>query len=285
MTMHAKVALVTGATGGIGRAIAMGLAKAGMHVILVGRDRARGERVRAEIGDQAELILADLSSLAEVRRLAEEVRRRHDHLSVLVNNAGINLNRMQKTVDGFERVFAVNHLAPFLLTNLLLDRLRVGAPARVVNLTSSGHASQLDFDDLQSEKGFSMMRSYMRSKLGNLLFTYELARRLAGTGVTVNAVHPGVVRTDLGRDFKGFFRVFLWVMWPFIRTPEKGADTAVWAATAPELEQVTGRYFANRREAKSKPISYDESVARKLWEVSERLTEIRTGAKLAATNR
>ena len=272
----APTVLVTGATDGIGRATAVELARRGATVLVHGRDPARGRAVVDEAnalpgapGD-AELLLADLASLAEVRRLADAVRARGKRLDVLLNNAGVALRgtKRQLSVDGFELTFAVNHLAHFLLTTALLDELRAsargnGGDARVVNVASELHASgRLDFEDLQGERRYSGTDAYARSKLANVLFTRALARRTADTGVTANALHPGVIKTKLLREGWGSSGG---------ASVERGAETSVYAALAPELRGVTGRYFANRREAPMAPAAEDDALADRLWEESERM--------------
>lgn len=274
--MRGRVCLVTGATLGIGRATALGLARMGARVGIVGRSRERGEAVRAEIardagGSGAELFLADLASQAEVRRLAAEVRARFGRLDVLVSNAGVYTRRRTVTGDGIETQLAVNHLAPFLLTGLLLDLLRESAPARVVVVSSEAHrGARVRWDDLQGERGYNGLRAYANTKLMNILFVRELARRVAGTGVTANAVHPGVVATEL--LFGGWAPLRL--LRPFIRTPEQGAATSVWLASSPEVEGVTGRYFRDRREVVPSRAARDDEAARRLWRESEELTGV-----------
>jgi len=278
--MKDKICLVTGANSGIGKATALGLAKMGANVVMVCRDRTRGEESRAEIkaasnNPSIDLMLADLSSQASVRQLAQDFQEKYQRLHVLVNNAGVAPMKRSLTVDGLETTFAVNHLAPFLLTNLLLDVLKASAPSRIVNVSSSAHTrTKMDFDDLQEENNFGMFRAYSQSKLANVLFTYELARKLEETGVSVNALHPGVVRTNLGRDSTGIVRLGFMAMGPFIRTPEQGAVTCIYLASSPEVEGVTGKYFVNKKEVPSSKESYDEAVARRLWEVSEKLTQV-----------
>jgi len=269
--MKDKICLVTGANSGIGKATALGLAKMGANVVMVCRDRTRGEEARTEIKAASN----NLSSQASVRQLAQDFQEKYQLLHVLVNNAGVAPMKRSLTVDGLETTFAVNHLAPFLLTNLLLDVLKASGPSRIVNVSSSAHTrTKMDFDDLQGQKNFSMFRTYSQSKLANVLFTYELDRKLKGTGVAVNALHPGVVRTNLGRDMAGIVRLGFLAMGLFIRTPEQGAVTCVYLASSPEVEGVTGKYFVNKREVASSRESYDEAVARRLWEVSEQLTQL-----------
>ena len=276
--MAGRTVLVTGGTGGIGRATALGLAEMGAHLAIAGRDRGRAEaaarEIRAVTGGQVEVFVADLSAQAEVRRLAGEVLQCLSRIDVLVNNAGGYWNTRHLTADGLERTFAVNHLAPFLLTGLLLDRLKHSAPARVVTVSSNAHATGLiDFSDLQGERSYSGARAYSQSKLANVLFTYELARRQPATCVTVNALHPGVVRTAFGaEDPSGIQRLFIPVMRPFMKSPARGAATSVHVASAPDLEQVTGGYFAAGRPRSSAARSYDEAAAARLWQVSAHLT-------------
>ena len=276
--MAGRAVLVTGGTGGIGRATALGVAEMGAHLAIAGRDRGRAEaaarEIRAVTGGQVEVFVADLSAQAEVRRLAGEVLQCLSRIDVLVNNAGGYWNTRHLTADGLERTFAVNHLAPFLLTGLLLDRLKHSAPARVVTVSSNAHATgQIDFDDLQGERSYSGARAYSQSKLANVLFTYELARRLPATCVTVNALHPGMVRTAFGaEDPSGIQRLFIPVMRPFMKSPARGAATSVHVASAPDLEQVTGGYFAAGRPRSSAARSYDEAAAARLWQVSAHLT-------------
>jgi retinol dehydrogenase-14 len=276
--MAGRTVLVTGGTGGIGKATALGLAKMGAHLAIFGRDRGRTEaaarEIRAVAGGQVEVFVGDLSAQAEVRRLAGEVLQCLSRIDVLVNNAGGYWNTRHVTADGLERTFAVNHLAPFLLTGLLLDRLKHSAPARVVTVSSNAHATgRIDFGDLEGERSYSGARAYSQSKLANVLFTYELARRQPATCVTVNALHPGVVRTAFGaEDPSGIQRLFIPVMRPFMKSPARGAATSVHVTSAPDFEQVTGGYFAAGRPRSSAARSYDEAAAARLWQVSAHLT-------------
>jgi retinol dehydrogenase 14 len=226
------------------------------------------------------VFVADLSSQAEVRRLAEEVLQRLARIDVLVNNVGGFWNNRHLTADGIERTFALNHLAPFLLTHLLLDRLKESAPARVVNVASHAQAlGRIDFDDLQGERSYSGARAYSQSKLANVLFTYELARRLAATCVTANALHPGVVRTSFGAEDPGLIqRLLVPFARPFLKTPAQGAATSIHLASAPDLKQVTGRYFANCKPQRSSPRSYDEAAAARLWQQSSDLVGLTEAA-------
>jgi retinol dehydrogenase-14 len=272
--MTGRTVLVTGATAGIGKATALGLAAMGAHLAITGRDHGRTEaaarEIRAAGGGPVDVFVADLSAQSEVRRLAAEVLQRLSRLDVLVNNVGGYWDTRHVTADGLEHTFALNHLAPFLLTNLLLDRLNESAPARVVTVASHAHTmGRIDFDDLQGARSYSGARAYNQSKLANVLFTYELARRLQGTSVTANALHPGVVRTSFGaEDPAGVQRLLVPLIRPFMKSPARGAATSIHVASAPELEQVTGRYFANSKPKRSSERSYDEVVAARLWQVS-----------------
>jgi NAD(P)-dependent dehydrogenase (short-subunit alcohol dehydrogenase family) len=285
-TLEDRTCLVTGATSGIGLETAKGLAREGARVLIVGRDPARGEAARREIArqtgnDRVELVLADLASLREIRKLADEVRSRCEALHVLVNNAGVVQMRRELTVDGFESTFAVNHLAYFALTNLLLDLLRRSAPARVVSVSSDAHQfGQVDWDDLQSERRYrglplvSAMRVYGTSKLLNILFTRELARRLEGSGVTANCLHPGAVATRLGANNGAVGRVVTSLLRPFMLTPTDGAQTSIFLASSPDVTGVSGAYFARGREARCSRAGRDAAAARRLWEVSAELASL-----------
>jgi NAD(P)-dependent dehydrogenase (short-subunit alcohol dehydrogenase family) len=282
--MDGRTCVITGASGGIGRETALALARRGATVALVARDVVRGEAARAEVarvatGGAPLLFTADLASLAEVRRLARSLAERLPRLDVLLNNAGAIHMERKVTADGLEMTFAVNHLAPFLLTELLRKKLVASAPARVVNVASEAHkGGRIDLADPKGERGYSGWRAYAGSKLANVLHAYELARRLAGTGVTANAVHPGVVATGFGRNDPGWLRLAVKLFGPFLLSPAAGAATTVWAATAPELEGVTGKYFARSREVPSSRASHDLEIQRRLWEVSERLTGLARAA-------
>jgi NAD(P)-dependent dehydrogenase (short-subunit alcohol dehydrogenase family) len=283
--MRGKTCLVTGATSGIGAVTALELARLGATVLVAGRNaakcRARVEAIRRETGARVEEVVADLASQAQVRRMALEIAARFARLDVLVNNAGTYLFERTLTPEGLEKTFAVNYLSHFLLTNLLLDRLAASPSSRVVCVSSSAHLrGRIDFDNLQGERHYDRLDAYARSKLAILMFTYELARRRKGARPTANALHPGIVATSLGSE-NGFLRGWLRVR---VRnlvdrsmiTPEEGARTSIYLASSPEVEGVTGRYFDQGRDVPSSPASYDEAVARKLWEVSEDLTRAGT---------
>lgn len=269
--------IVTGANSGIGLAVATGLARMKGRVVLVCRDKVRGEAAlegvrRATQNEKTELMLADLASLQSVRKLASDFMANHEHLSLLVNNAGVIMGKRITTVDGMETTFAVNYLSHFLLTNLLLDLLKRSAPARVVNVTSAAHFSgRMDFEDLQEERRYGASKSYAQSKLAQVLFTHELARRLDGTGVTVNSVHPGAVRTHWG-DEGGLLGIGVRIARPFMASPEKGARTPLYVATSPEVEGISGKYFSGMKETQSSKESYDEAEAKRLWDISLKLS-------------
>jgi retinol dehydrogenase-14 len=286
-----KTCLVTGASSGIGRETAAALAGQGARVVLVCRDRTRGEAVRSEISDRTgndaiELMLADLSSQQQVRQLADAFLATHDRLHVMVNNAGTFEGVRSVTEDGLETTFAVNHLAPFLLTNLLLPVLTASAPSRIVTVSSTGHGygTTIHFDDLQCERRYGAMRAYSQSKLANVLFTYELARRLEGTGVTANCLHPGGVNTKLLR-YRGVAGALvggaLAIGRPFMLSPAQGAETPVYLSSSLDVEGVTGAYFAKQRAVRTSKASYDKETMRRLWEVSAALTGLDSAANRA----
>jgi len=275
--LSGRICLVTGATRGIGRATAEALAKMGAQVLLHGRDSASvGAVVREMLRfGQVAGVVGDLSSLAAVRKLAKDIAAQHPHIDVLVNNAGGGARRREITADGFERTFAVNHLAPFLLTNLLLERLKASSAGRVVTVSSMAHRSgKLDLDDLNWERRkYSTLGAYSASKLANVLFTTELARRLGGSRVTANCLHPGVVATNIFNAMGGVGgRVFTVLFRPFLLSPAKGAATSIYLASSPEVATVTGKFFDKCREVTAGSAAQDAAVARRLWEISERLT-------------
>jgi len=275
--LQGKICLVTGSTSGIGNVTARELASRGATVVLVSRSRAKGEATQAHIkqatgNHHVELLVADLSVLEDVRRLAAEFQQTHRHLHLLVNNAGGAYPTRTLTPDGFEATLAVNYLAPFLLTELLLDTLKASAPARIVNVSSAQHANaSMEFDNLQGEKKYANLRSYNQAKLALLLWTYELARRLEGTGVTVNALHPGVTASNFVDGMNGPAALAMKVLKPFLLTVEQGAQTTLYLATSPQVEGVTGKYFVKSQEKKSSSRSYDQTVGLRLWEVTEQL--------------
>jgi NAD(P)-dependent dehydrogenase (short-subunit alcohol dehydrogenase family) len=277
--MKGKICVITGANSGIGKATAVGLAKMGATIVMICRNAERGEAARKEIiektgNESVDLLIADLSSQKAIRNVVEEYKKKYQNLHVLINNAGLVLRKRAVSEDNIEMNFAVNHLAPFLLTNLLLDVLKKSAPSRIINVTSGLHKNAtLDFDDLKSEKSYGSYKTYGKSKLALVLFTYELSRRLEGTKVTANVLHPGVIKSNLGRDMSVFSRGFTKI---FFKKPEKGAETPIYLASSPEVEGVTGKYFVNKQEAKSAEESYNEEIAKKLWEISEQLTDLKS---------
>lgn len=279
--MTGQVCLVTGATSGIGKVTATALASQGAELIVTGRSRQKTKDtvqwIQSETGNDAvHYLLADFSDLDQVRALARSFQERYSRLDVLVNNAGAFYNTRCETPYGVEMTLLVNHLAPFTLTNLLLETLISGAPARIVTVSSDGHRyGTMDFDDLGFQRGYVGMKAYARSKLANILFTYELARRLADSGVTANALHPGHVATDIWKtSFSWFGPVLKWVMGFFALTPEQGADTLIYLASSPDVEGMTGQYFVKREPTDSSPLSYDRGVAERLWRVSKELAAL-----------
>jgi len=281
-SMQEKICMVTGANSGIGKATALALAQMGATVVMVCRDRARGEEARSEIttkskNNAVDLLQADLSSQQSIRQLVENFQHHYTHLHVLINNAGATFpGRRRETVDGLEMTFAVNYLAPFLLTHLLLDLLTASAPARIVNVSSDSHRSgSIQLDDLQAEKLYRPMRTYPQAKLAVVLFTYELARRLQGTGVTANCLHPGFVATNFAQsDGEPAVRPLVKLIGSFGTSPEKGAKTSIYLASSPDVEGVTGTYFVKSMPKRSATISYDESLQRQLWEQSAKLVNV-----------
>lgn len=281
--MKNKICMITGASSGIGKATALGLAKMGATVVMLAHNQSRGEAALEEIkgasgNSNVELLVADLASQAEIRQLVQDFKQRHSQLHVLINNAGIAPVQRSVTNDGIERVLAVNYLAPFLLTNLLLDTLKSSAPARVVNVAGEYHRkATINFDDLMSEKDYNGGRANNQAKLALILFTYEMARRLDGTGATVNCLHPGAVATDAplkDPQLPAFARLMYRLVRLFFLSPEKGAQTSIYLASSPELEGVTGKYFIKKAPVKSSLESYDTNISKRLWEVSAQLTGI-----------
>ena len=280
--IQGKICMITGANSGIGRAASTALAKMGAKIVMVSRDTVRGEEARAAVvkasgakDEAVSLMIADLASLDSVRKLASDFLQTRQPLHVLINNAGLILGKRTVTADGLETTFEVNYLSHFLLTNLLLDTLKANAPSRIINVSSSAHTGgHIDFDDLQEEKSYSAMGSYSQSKLAQVLFTFELARRLQGTGVTVNAVHPGLVATGWGTKSAGTLGVGIRLAHPFMIGPEKGADTVVYLASSPEVAKVTGKYFTKRKVVASSKESMDDAAGKHLWEVSLSLSKL-----------
>ena len=272
--MSGRVVMVTGANAGMGKEIVFALAVMGATVVMVCRDSGRGEAARREVQERSgsgdvELLVADLSSQQSIRNLVSEFAASHDRLHVLVNNAGITQPRRIETADGLESVFATNHLGPFLLTNLILPLLTASAPSRVVMVASGAHTmGKIDFDDVQASRRYNEIAVYNQSKLANLLFTYELARRIAGTGVSANAADPGFVKTNLRVPFP--YSIFSFMRGAVV----DGARPAVFLASSPEVGGVSGRYFGRKGEVRSSKASFDEADARRLWTLSAQLTHL-----------
>lgn len=270
-----KTVLITGANSGVGKALSLLSASKGYNVVMVCRNKQRGESARDEIilstgNNSIQLIITDLSSLDSVKYAADEFRDKFKNLDVLVNNAGINLPHRELTIDGYEKVFATNHLAYFHLTLLLLDVLKSSAPSRIINVSSNAH-TEIDINDLMSSEKYDQYKVYGKSKMANILFTYELAERLKGSGVTVNAVHPGVVKTNIYETVHGFPRFLISLMMPFFMSPQKSAEYIFPLMFLDDFKDVSGKYFAKTKETFTKKGSYDLDLRRKLWEISEKL--------------
>src|SRR6058998_610677 len=280
MTMKDKVVMVTGANSGIGKAASLALAKKGATLVMVARNPERGEAARSEIvrksgNNSIDLLLADLSSLESVRQLVAEFRKKYSKLQVLINNAGLFNQRRNVTTDGYENTFATNYLAPFLLTNLQLDLLKASAPSRIINVSSVGHYNgHINFDDLNLEKEYGGWKAYGQSKLAPVLFTHELAKKLQGTRVTVNSVHPGTVATNIWTRPLGPAGFIMSLPKLFMLSPQKGAETIVYLASSDEAEGLNGEYLEKLKVKKSSDESYDEEIAQRLWDVSAKLTHL-----------
>ncbi len=279
-SMQGKVCLVTGATAGIGEVTALELARMGATVVGVGRNaekcRRVAERIRYEtVNPDVEFLVADLSSLAETRRVAEEFKARYPRLDVLVNNAGAYYNKFQESADGVELTIALNFLSPFLLTHLLLDLLKASAPARIINVSSNAHQmGTIKFDDIEGRRRFGGWGAYSQSKLGNILFTYELAARLEGSGVTVNALHPGFVATNFGHNNGGVIGYGTHIVQKLVAiSPEQGAQTQIYLASSPDVANVSGQYFVKSKPATSSRAAHDPATAKRLWEWAEQMVQ------------
>ena len=287
-SMNGKICLVTGGTNGIGKSTALELARMGATVVIVGRDAQKTSEVVQEIraasgNPNVDSLLADLSSQQEVRRLAKDFKSKYSHLHILLNNAGAVFMQRQLSVDGIEMTFALNHLASFLLTNLLLDTIKASAPARIINVSSNAHTTgKIQFDNLQGERNYSP-RVYENSKLANILFTMELARRLEGTGVTVNTLHPGFTATGFAKNNGKVMATLVSIFAPLVaRSPAKGAETSIFLASSPSVEGMTGKYFYDSRMIAAAPQSTDMAVAKKLWDASTEMVD-RADSSLAKT--
>jgi len=280
--MNGKIVLITGGTSGIGRVTVRELARLGAKVVVVGRDPAKLDAIKRETG--ADAIRADLQLVGEARRVAAEFRDKYARLDVLVNNAGAVFSARQVTAEGLERTFALNHMAYFTLTAALLDLLRASAPARVISVASeASRGGRIDFGDLQMERRYLGVRQYCNTKLMNLLFAFELSRRLQGSGVTSNAVHPGTVASGFAMQGAGLFGILARIARPFLIGEEKGARTQIWAASEPTLAAVTGKYFVRRREKSPVRAALDPAAARRLWEESEKLVTISSARQAIPT--
>ena len=272
-----RIVVITGANAGIGFATAVGLARRGAHIALICRDAGRGhaamQAVAAVAPSPPMLFIADLASQDSIRALVEALHRQLPRIDVLINNAGAAFATRGVTVDGIERTFAVNHLAPFLLTVSVLDLIRASSQGRIVNLTAGIPVRRSSFlDNLQGERRYSQFGAYCTSKVSNILFAYELARRLEGTAITVNCAHPGPVRTEFTRKAGGALAFTSTILWPVMKSPEAGARTPIYLATDPGVARITGGYFVNCRQRRSARMTYDRVIAAKLWEISEQLT-------------
>jgi len=271
---------VTGANSGIGKETVREFARQGAYVIMVCRNEQRAKDAKQEIiidtgHTGIEIMLADLAIQHEVRELAEQITSEYDDIDLLVNNAGIIPGDREETIDGIEKTLAINHLAPFLLTNLLMDHLKKGSEARVVNVSSEVHrvgAQSFDLDNVQLQKDYTPMKAYGISKLCNVMFTHELAKRCKDTSITTNSLHPGVVRTQLAEEASWLMKLFYLVGKPFMRSPKSGAQTTIYLSTSEEVRSVSGKYFRNKKQKSPASIAYDDSITQALWEKSEKLT-------------
>jgi NAD(P)-dependent dehydrogenase (short-subunit alcohol dehydrogenase family) len=285
--MTEKTVLITGANQGIGKASAMALGKMGASLVLVCRNETKAREAIADIekagARNVELIVGNLASQADVRRVAAKFISGHERLDVLMNNAGVLVPSRRTTVDGIEETLAINHLAPFLLTNLLLDVLKKTPRARIVNVSSRAHGgARIHWDDVQLGRGYSANKAYGQSKLCNILFTRALAKRLESTGVTANSLHPGVIASGFGHTYGGIISAVLNLAKPFLLTPEVGAKTPVWLASSPDVDGITGKYFAKCKEVKPSPRALEEGAPERLWKISEGLSGIAKPSVVAA---
>ncbi len=271
-TLKNKIVLITGATSGIGKETALGLAKLGATIVFTTRDNLKGEKTKKELiattnNKNIHMLKCDLASFESIRNCCKEFKSKYDKLHVLINNAGVWDFKRRESKDGIENIFATNYLAPFLITNLLIDILKKGSSSRIINVTSGMHYGTINFDDIEFKQKFSGAKAYRQSKLGLILFTRLLAKKLEGTGVTVNCVHPGMNKTDLGRDAGGFSQMIFKLIG---KNPEIGAVTSIYLASSPDVENITGEYFAKEKIKRSSKESYDMNLANKLWDVSEK---------------
>jgi len=275
-TLKNKIVLITGATSGIGKETALGLAKLGATIVFTTRDNLKGEKTKKELitatnNENIDMLKCDLASFESIKNCCKEFKSKYDSLHVLINNAGVWDFKRRESKDGIENIFATNFLAPFLMTNLLLDVLKKSSPSRIINVTSGMHYGTINFDDIEFKQNFSGAKAYRQSKLGLILFTRLLAKKLEGTGVTVNTVHPGMNKTDLGRDAGGFSKMIFKMMG---KDPQRGAETSIYLASSSDVENITGEYFAKKEIKKSSKESYDMDLAKKLWDVSKKYLKL-----------
>lgn len=271
-----KIVLITGATSGIGKETALGLAELGATIVFTTRDNLKGEKTRNELiaainNENIDMLKCDLASFESIKNCCKEFKSKYDRLHVLINNAGVWDFKRRESKDGIENIFATNYLAPFLMTNLLLDVLKKSSPSRIINVTSGMHYGTINFDDIEFKQKFSGAKAYGQSKLGLILFTRLLAKKLEGTSVTVNCVHPGMNKTDLGRDAGGFSRMIFKLMG---KDPKIGAETSIYLASSPDVENITGEYFVKKKIKKSSKESYDMDLAKQLWDVSKKYLKL-----------
>lgn len=280
--MNSKdVVLITGSSTGMGKATATQLAKTGATVVILCRNKERGEKalidIKTESGNNAiDLFICDLGNMADIRKFVKEFKVKYPKLNVLINNAGVILPSRHETSDGYELQFGVNHLGSFLLTNLLLDTIVNSSPARIINVSSGAHKiGKIHFKDVNLKNNYNLIKAYSQSKLCNILFSYELSERLKGSEVTVNCLHPGAVATEMGINRKtGFGATITRMLKPFFQTPLEGASTAIYLATSEEVLGITGKYFYKKKPIKSSKLSYNKEISKKLWKLSEKLTDI-----------
>ncbi len=275
-TLKNKIVLITGATSGIGKETSRGLAKLGATIVFTTRDNIKGEKTKKELitstqNKNINMLKCDLASFESIKNCCKEFKSKYDRLHVLINNAGVWDFKRRLSKDGIENIFATNYLAPFLMTNLLLDILKKSNPSRIINITSGMHYGTINFDDIEFKQNFSGAKAYRQSKLGVILFTRFLAKKLEGTGVTVNVVHPGMNKTDLGRDAGGFSKMIFKMMG---KDPKIGAETSIYLASSPDVENITGEYWAKKEIKKSSKESYDMDLAKKLWDVSKQYVKL-----------
>jgi len=279
--MKDKICIVSGATSGIGKVTATALASQGAQIIMLCRNKDKGEQVKEEIihktgNTNIRFFLVDFSSQKDIRKAAEEINASVPHIDLLVNNAGAFYDKRTVTEDNLELTFAVNHIGYFLLTQLLLDKIKKAPKARIVNVASQAQMmGSIYFDDINLEKGFMPMKAYAQSKLANIMFTFELAEKLKDTGITVNCLHPGVVNTGFSKNGTSLFTTLFNSASRFFMTPEQGAQTSIWLATSPEVEGISGKYFARKKEIRAKKIAYDKQARKRLWELSEQVAKIK----------